>query len=170
MPQPGSTVNPYITPADLVDRLNPTTFLAIYDDDSTNSVATVSSSNVVKQVIRLAHSRVFSRLPNLYKTPPNVDPNTVAVPDLLYDAELAYAVALSLQRHPEYVRTFGENQKVKQAFEQAEDIMRLLQDDTLRIADLPPAPSPLNVGGIITDNGQRVFIDSADGTRNGGDF
>lgn len=159
---------PYITADDLRDALSPPTFLAIFDDDTSGQVA--DDRPAVVQVIRRAHSRVVSRLPDLYKTIPNVDPQVGPVPDLLFDAELAYAVALSLQRHPEYARTFGEDTRVKQAFSQAEQIMTELQEAILRIADMPPEPAPRNVGGIILNSGPRVMIDNPDGTPNSGDF
>ena len=45
-----------------------------------------------------------------------------------------------------------------------------LQSAVLRIPDLTSQPKPANVGGIVRDDGKRIFIDSADGTSNRGDF
>jgi len=158
------SLTPLIKASDLRTAINPTTYLAIFDDDNSGDMPLVDASAQVALVIKRAHTRVVSRLGVLYgKIPDGTD---AAYPDLLVDAELNYAMGMAFDRHPEYTRTFGESDRRKACWDQAEATMELLQEAVLRIVDNPPEPVPHNVGGIVTDGGQRVFL----GTNNGGGF
>jgi hypothetical protein len=163
-----AALTPFITAALLRTALSPSTYIAIFDDDNGGDIAVVDASSQVALCIKRAHVRVVSRLGMLYNKIP--DGTDSEISDLLVDAELNYAVGISFDRHPEYVRTFGESDRRKAAFDQADGTMEMIQAAILAIVDAPPEPTPRNVGGVITDGGQRVFLDSNDGCRNSGDF
>lgn len=163
-----AALTPFITASLLRTALSPTTYTAIFDDDNAGDLDAIDASEQVALCIKRAHVRVVSRLGILYNKIP--DGTDTQISDLLVDAELNYAVGIAFDRHPEYVRTYGESDRRKAAFDQADATMEMIQSSILSIVDAPPEVKPANVGGIITDGGQRVFLDSADGCRNSGDF
>jgi hypothetical protein len=78
---------------------------------------------------------------------------------------LLWARALSYERHPEYVRIYGDGpRKEAQAF--GEDLALAKQ----LLSELEGLEGPVNVGGALYADGPRMLTDSADGTKNGGDF
>jgi hypothetical protein len=118
--------------------------------------------------LRRAHIKCITWLgANYTKIPDGTDSH---ISDLLVDAELNYAIALAYDRHPEYVRAYGEEPKRKAAWDQAELTMMRVQEAVLKFVDLPDMEEPRNVGGVVVDGGQRVFLKASDGTNNGGDF
>jgi len=48
--------------------------------------------------------------------------------------------------------------------------MERIQQSLLKFADAPSMPEPANIGGLVIDGGQRVFLDGSTGQRNSGDF
>ncbi len=155
----------FITADDLKNALGPSTFLTIFDDLSTGSVPAAP----VDLIIKRAHAEVMSYLPRVYDTMPAELP--APVPAILMSAELDYAVAFSFERHPEYVRTFGEQKRLER-WNRAEKKMERIASAIQEIApnDSPPEGKPRTSGGIVYDNARRMLIDSPDGTFNGGDF
>lgn len=162
-----AVLTPLITADNLADALNPTTFMAIFDDSNTGDLATVKASAPVTLTLKRAHAKCIAWLGDTYATIP--DGADSQIPGLLVDAELDYAQALAWQRHPEYVRTFGESERLN-AFKRAEATMQKVQEATLRIVDSSAQAKPQNVGAIIVSGVPRTIIDNEDGTRNGGDF
>lgn len=164
----------YLKQSDLQSALGPGTFLNIFDDDNDGTV--ILADENVAQVLALAHAEVISYLPDVYaKLPPETPSGIVAgndtIPVLLKSAELTYAIVFAIDRHPEFAKTYGlENRDA--LWKRAEAKMDRLRKAIQQIAatDSPPEPAPGNTGGIVRDSGPRVFIDSADGTHNGGDF
>lgn len=155
----------YITGTDLQAALSPATYLAVFDD---SNVGTVNTS-AVALVIERAHAEVASYLPRITRTYPGAIPS--AVQSLLRAAELEYAMAFAFERHPEYVRSFGEGPRLdmfKRAQARMEAIATGAQFATGdAVAPLNPAPV---TGGIVVVSGPRMLVDSLDGTSNGGDF
>jgi hypothetical protein len=159
---------PLITAADLRNALSTPTYMALFDDEQCGSYIEVDASAPVLLTLRRAHIRCISWLGTNYtKIPASTDSY---VSDLLVDAELNYAIGIAFDRHPEYVRAYGEEPKRRAAFDQAELTMTRIQEATLKMVDSPTMEEPLNVGGLVVDNGQRMFLRAADGTNNGGDF
>lgn len=152
----------YIMQADLQAALNPGTFLQCFDDDNDGSVDDDDPN--VAQVIRRAHSEVLSYLPRVYDGLPN------ATPTLLFSAELDYALAFSFDRHPEFAKTYGTEQR-DSAWKRAEGKMERVANSIQQLTDNAPAAAPATEGGIVCDpNPRHVICDSADGTSNSGDF
>lgn len=159
---------PLITAADLRNALSPSTYMALFDDDQTGSIVTVDASGPVQLVLRRAHIKCVTWLgANYEKIPDGTDTH---VSFLLVDAELNYAIGMAYDRHPEYVRAYGEDAKRKAAWDQAELTMMRIQEAVLKFVDLPDMEEPRNVGGLVVDGGQRVFLTSSTGINNGGDF
>ena len=161
-------LDPLITAAQLRATLSEPTYMALYDDEQLGSAEAVDASAAVQLTLRRAHIRCVSWLgANYSKLPLDTDSD---VSDLLIDAELNYAIGLSFDRHPEYVRQYGEDPRRKAAYDQAELTMTRVQEGILRMPDSPSMGQPANVGGIVYDSGPRTMTDSLDGTYNGGDL
>lgn len=162
---------PLITAQELRDALGRNTYMALFDEDdegqSTGDVATVDVSRPVLLTLARAHARVRSRLAAVWtQIPKSTDPQ---IPLLLKDAELNFAIGMAYDRHPEYVNRFGWDPVRKGAYQIATDTMELIQDAVLRVDDPSPG-TPVNVGGTVIDNGNRVFLPNPDGTNNSGDW
>lgn len=157
-----------ITAEELRLALGRSTYMALFDEDDsgnpTGDVATVDDFASVALVLKRASVRVLSRLPAIYTStlPDGADAN---ISVLLKDAALNFAVGMSFDRHPEYVDRFGWDPVRKGAYQTAMETMDLLQDAVLRIPprDNPPADKPANVGGVVTDSPNRVFLPGSDG-------
>jgi hypothetical protein len=157
----------YITQTDLENALSARTIQAIYQDDpdspTINAVA-------VEAVIDRAEAMVDSALLG-FQIMPLVNP----ADRLAKAAALEFAIAFSFERHPEYVRSFGEEAR-KERWERAQNLLDRIQTGLRRLPDnnatatVGAGSKQKNVGGIVTDGSRRVVISSADGTWNGGDF
>ncbi len=155
------------TQDDLESALNPATFVQIFDDGNNGFVE--EDNPGVQLVLMRAHAEVLSYLPRIYGTMPAELPDTVSI--LLKSAELDYATALSYERHPEYVRSFGE-EKRSARWQRAEKKMERIAIAIQRIApnDTPPETAPRNVGGVVYNRGATMICDGSDGSFRGGDF
>lgn len=169
-------LTPLITAADLRNALGLNTYMALYDEDTdgsgqpTGDIATVDALASVALTLKRAHMRVISRLPAIYNKIP--DGTDSQVSELLRDAEIEFAIGMSYDRHPEYVQRFGMDTKRKGAYQTAMETMDLIQDAVLRIVpnDAPPEAAPRNVGGVVVDSGNRVFLPNPDGSGGTGDW
>lgn len=154
---------PYIDETQLSNALGPSTYLAIFDDD----VDGVVDASAVTLVILRAHARVRSRLVAVLKDMPPELP--AAVDPLLVSVELDYAVALSFERHPEYVRSAGAGKTSPQEL-RADATMEDIVSAQQQLLLTPTQVAPLTVGGAFMDTSHRVALDNTDGSRNTGDF
>lgn len=154
-------MTPIITSSDLQNALGLPTFTALFDDDNNGA----ADPTPVAAVIKRAHAKVISRLPDTFTGP--LDPLPSPAPDLLFNVELEYAIAFSYERKPEYVRQYGTPHGVD-LYARAERTMADVAASIERMPDFATKPS--NVGGASYDTGNRILIDNADGTSNAGDF
>lgn len=152
---------------DLVDALNPTTFMACFDDGNTNNLATVMASTPVNTVMKRAHAKVMSFLVPIYGTGALPTPAPDGVSDLLVDAALGFATALSFERHPDYVKSFGEEKRAERKKE-AEATMRNIVTGLQRPPEI--ATPPVNVGGVVYNNAPRITSGGTTPTPDMGDF
>lgn len=159
---------PLITAADLRATLSEPTYMALFDDDQSGVVASVDASDGVAMCLRRAHIRCVSWLGVNYSKVPLV--TDTDVPDLLIDAELNYATGIAFDRHPEYTRQYGEDPRRKAAYDQAELTMLRVQEAILQFVDSASMKEPENVGGIIVNEGQKMFLGATSGALNSGDF
>lgn len=161
---------PLVTAAMLRASLSLATYMALFDDEQLGITTDVDNSLAVTLILRRAHTRVNSRLATIYSKRPLPSGTDSAIDDLLLDAELNYACGMAFDRHPEYVRNYGEDSRRKAYYDQAEAVMENIQAALMRIVEAPPEEPPKNVGGIIYAITQRVMSPDADGTLNSGDF
>lgn len=159
----------WIAAADLRLALTPVSYMAVFDDGLSKSIATVDASAQVAQVIALSAAEVASYLPVLFPDLPAQLPSTVS--QLLAGAQLDYARVLSYRRHPEYIKTYdaGPGGKMEQLFREK---MARIQSSVQQIVktDVPPVEDPANVGGSFADDGKRMVCTNPDGTDNFGDW
>lgn len=134
----------YINAADLETALTPTTYVELFaDDPATNTINT----SAVNQVIMEAEALVNSYLLGFYTFPLDQ-----ATDGLILHATLMYARALSYMRRPEYVRTYGEVNKVSQ-YEVAEKTMVNIQRALQRLPQVSQVSPPKNIGGVVSNTG-----------------
>lgn len=158
-----------ITAADLKLALTPRVYEQVFDDDMDGTVA--DDEQQVTLVIERAHAEVLSYLPRAWGDGAGSIPTDV--PPLLKSAELDYAVALSLERHPEYVRSVGEDARERRWARAERKMERIVEGAQVVVENAPPAAAaaPILQGGIIYNpNPRRTIVDGSDDTFNGGDF
>lgn len=155
----------YIQRADLERALGPAQVKRLYDDRNLG----VPDESALNQTIDLAEAEVHSYLMRAY---PRLTLPVVQSPasNMLKAAALAFAVPMSFMRHPESVKTFGDNPRGAQALTSAHEFMERLCTGKQFLADVQVQPVPSTVGGIICSSGQRTMIDSADGSSNNTGF
>lgn len=150
----------FVTPTDLRTALSLKTYIAIFDDATTGTVseaiAPAAGYDVgVAQVLRRAHAEVISWIFPIT----NTDPNSATQSDLLFSAELDFAVAFAFERHPAYVRAFGEVERASR-MKRAADKMQRIQEGLQRysaVGTAAPAVIPTPAGGFVGSDAVHVF-------------
>lgn len=149
---------------DLESATSATMVAAIFDDDQTGSTDDFAMLGVIER----AETQVLSWLSEY--GPPPFPPNVLAqlqADRFLKGCALAYVVPYMFDRHPEYVRA-NRQEDVEKRLKRADDLMMRVLEARQRPPTVPTPPA--NVGGASVDNGPRAYVDSADGTRNSGDY
>ena len=159
----------YINSAKLIAALTKETFLAIFDDNNSGDTGLVNDTSV-QLVIDGAEGEVDSYLITNRAQP--LPPTTNPVVDRMIErACLELAMSLSWERHPEYVRTYGENPRALALRERAQTTLQRIKEGRQELPDQDSQnPKPTNIGGIVFDEGPRTAITSSDGTENGSGF
>lgn len=160
----------YVAIGDIVSAISPTTVLALADDDNTGDIGDSGVIAVVGSVIARAEAEVNSYLMRAYPTltfPVVQSPLSV----MLQQAALMFAIPYLYMRHPEYVKTYGDDVRGgTDAVQNARDFMDRLCTGRQFLFDVPAGPKPSVLGGIYISNGPRTIIDGPDGCINSGDF
>lgn len=154
----------YVAQSDLENSLSAATVLELFDDNRDG----VADAAPVQQIIDQAEAMVNSYLLRAYPSltlPVTQSPAS----EMLEQAALMFAIPMSFMRHPEYVRTFGENPRGQSLLDQAHKFMERLCTGKQMLFDVPAEKKPTTVGGTVTDIGPRLFVDST-GAYSGGDF
>lgn len=86
-------------------------------------------------------------------------------PQLIRHASLLWGRALSYERHPDYVRRYGDGPR-----KAAEAYLNRLIGATRYFTDLLSGALPANIGGAAVDGAHRLYVTSPDGRSNAGDF
>ena len=156
----------WLCQADLEGATSKATVIACFDD--ANLGAGSLDDQAICSIIDRAEQETLSWLAGEYGPPP-IPATTLAMlaqDSFLKNAALEFAVIFMLEKHPEYVRSDGKvlGERMKRAVARMERIVQARQQ--------PPtvAQRPANVGGVAVDNGNRIYVDNADGTRNSGDY
>lgn len=152
-----------ITPDDLKAALGPGVYVQIFDDDGDGVVT--DDDDAVLLVIERAHAEVVSYALRIWDAMPP------GIPPLLKSAELDFAVALAFERHPEYVRAYGEEGRERR-WKRASTKMERIAAQAQIVGEGSPDPkTDIEAGGSITiPNPHPLIVDSSDGDYNGGDF
>jgi phage gp36-like protein len=153
----------YIAQTDLESALSPQTVLALFDDTNTGVVSSVALAAVLTR----ACANVDSFLARTFTGP---FPIQGTPPALVVEAAIEFAKAFAFERHPDYVRTFGQNYNAASQYERALALMERVADALQQLPDWAANIKPKNVGAIVYSAGPRMIVDSPDGTSNGGDF
>lgn len=149
-----------IDKSDLIGALSEPTVITIYDDDRDG----VADETQIEFNIGRAEAQVWSWLVGHYAL------GTEATTDKLLKAcALDYLVAYSFERHPEYVRSYGEASR-SDRWKRAEDTLARIKAGIQRPVSVEVVQRSKTVGGVIYDKGTRMFIDGPDGAKNSGDF
>ncbi len=153
----------FLDKATLITALSPTTAVQIFDDDADG----VADDAPIDLLIDRVDGEVWSYLVGHYTLGDDLKTDR-----LLRSCALDFAVALSFERHPEYVRSFGEEKRAER-FKRATDRMIRIKEGIQRPKEAEAAPTvgpSKTVGGIVNDAGGRMYLPNADGTPNAGDF
>jgi hypothetical protein len=150
-------VGAYIDSVDLEHALSPTTVAAIFDDDGDGVADPAPIAAVIDRAEAMVDSFVVTEQPVPVRGRDR----------LLRHAALEFAIAFSFERHPEYVRTFGEAERANR-WQRGIELMERIANAVQMLPDVKRKPA--NVGGIVYDRARRVVVDDADGTANAGDF
>lgn len=150
----------YLVQLDCENALSAQTVGQLYVDDATAGVVNVLALN---EDIDRAEGEVNSWLLGVR------DVATLATFDqLLRLSALDYFKSFAFERHPEYIRTYGESDRSWKLYTRAKERMQRIQQAAQQLTNQPSIPQ--NVGGIIRAGGPRMMIDSPDGTENGAGF
>lgn len=154
----------WLTRGTLENRMTIATVAAIFDDSNSENLNT----NAINEVIESAEAQVLSWLVAELGPAPFSDTviGQLKRDALLRDAAVQYAIIYSYDRDQAYVRANGKERIDR--MKQVNDLMERILDARQR----PPTvvTPPANVGGVVVDNANRLYVDSADGTSNAGDF
>ena len=147
--------------ADIQAALSPATVVQCFNDNRDG----VPDAVAVLAVCKRATAQALSWIVGHYTLGTAVDTD-----DLVRAAALDYAIAYTFERHPEYVRTFGEGPRAER-WTRAEDTMGRIKAGIQRPVSVEISQGPSKtVGGVIRDDGVRMFVPGPDGSRNNGDF
>jgi phage gp36-like protein len=155
----------YIAQVDLEDAISPHTVVELFDDNEDGGADTTP----LDAVIARAEAQVNSYLARAYKgltLPVTQSPAS----DMLKQAALMFAIPYAFQRHPEYVRKFGENPRDKSMLQEAHAFMKSLCEGDQNLFDVPAQTTPSIIGSDVTDNDAELTFMDTDGSRFIGDF
>lgn len=155
----------YVTPQDLRYAINPRTLAACFvPEDEGEGI----DNEALLSVLRRASDRCRSYLPRAYQLAVAGQP-TAEVPAGIKNAAIEYAVCFAHERHPEFVRAFDAGEHARR-LARADKQMERIATGAEYLPDNAAEPEPATVGGLVYSQDARVVVDSADGTRNRGDW
>lgn len=152
----------YITQAELEGAVGAERLITLLDDDNDGVVDSSSLDAVIARASALTDAWVAP----VYTGPFPI--TQTPVPAMIRELTIQYSEAMLFERKPEVGRTTTDESRGR--WTRADAMGERLQAAVLRITDYAAQAKPSNVGGIVTDGGQRIITTSADGTSNRGDF
>ena len=152
----------YVDQADLERALSKSAVAYIYTDPG-SSVINVQAINLN---IERSEAEVDSwMLPEIDSKSPTFNQRD----RLVRGCALDFLICFSYERHPEYVKTFGDDPRTMARWVRASQRMERIQAATQRLPD-QGSTKPANVGGRFLDDSIRTCSTSIDGRRNGDGF
>lgn len=153
----------YIQQLDLENALSPSTVVAIFTDPGSGVVNVEAIADIIDQ----AEGEVDGFLITVIAVG---SPNLNRFDRLLRRCALDFAMCFSFEKHPEYVKTFGDDPRSFALYKRAKDRMERIQSAVQELPDQPTLGPPANVGALIMSSGPRMIVNSPDGTQNGAGF
>jgi len=151
----------YLTQTDLENRLSRAKVLAIYDDENDGTV----NQAALDAVLQTASDLVDATIARSFN---GTLPVTGATPVMMKEAAVLYAMALSIERAPEFLAQYGDKYLFAMR-DKAEKICEELATNLKKMVDAPPPTPGLNVsGGYTLSSVQQLTV--IDGLPNTGDF
>lgn len=143
----------YIAQTDLESALSAETVAQLFVDDTAPGVV---NTTAIADVIDRAEGEVDSYLFGV------VDVSQLVAADrMLKQCALEFAICFSFERHPEYVKTFGESQRGGDTrFKRAQARMERVQAAIQRLPDQAGANTPVNVGGVVQSTTPNMLLGS----------
>lgn len=151
----------YISQLDVENALSAATIAELFVDDAS---AGVVNALALEQCIDLAEGEVDSFLLGV-----NDVASLKRFDRLLRLSAIDFFKVFAFSRHPEYVKTYGEDPRSNSLYKAAVARMQRIQAATQELPD-QQGGQPQNVGAIIRSTGPRLMIDSPNGTENGAGF
>jgi hypothetical protein len=147
---------------DVENALSQNTIAALFTDPGSGTINT----EAINDCIDRAEGEVASWLIGDININ---DPKFANTDRLLRQCAIDFFKVFAFERHPEYVKTFGEDPRGSSLYKRAQQRMERIQASLQKLPDQPNV-KPVNSGGIITDDSVRTCITDAQGNMNGDGF
>lgn len=152
----------YFTQLDAENRLSAPTIAYLFTDPGSGTLNTTALNDCIDR----AEGEVDSwLLGDIDETSPSFN----RFDRLIRQCAGEFFTVFAYERHPEYIKTFGEDPRSTSLYKRAMARMERIQASLQKLPD-QPSVKPANSGGIIRDGGPRTCISSADGRPNGDGF
>ncbi len=152
----------YCTQTDLENRLGAARVLAIFDDDNTGNVNTTALNAILQTASDMADAIVARSYSGTY---PIADP-----PAMLKEASLMFALAMAIERRPEYAAQYGDSYLFGMR-KQAEELCKKVSVGLVQIIDKPQPTKNKVLRNPVHLSTKTKFIGlKEDGTPDSGDF
>lgn len=132
-----------ISQTDIEVRLNPATLIALADDDGDGAADSVVIGEICLDASEEAKGWVATEYRDLFPFT-----GSASIPRMLKQTAVYYAIAALFDKHPEYVRQYGENDRADGLRQRAEKLGQQLREATKRFGD--NAKVPANIGGSVS--------------------
>jgi phage gp36-like protein len=139
----------YIAQVDLENRLSQSTILQLYDDGNGN-VNTAAIAAVLQTASDMCDAEISGSYGGPW--PAGTDPTTGKYAAMLREAATLYAIALSFERHPEYVRKFGDDNRARGMYERAAMLCTAIANGDKNIVEATPKGGAIVRGGVVTND------------------
>lgn len=151
----------YLTQTDLESAMTPARVLAAFDDDNTGVV----DPTALAAVLLRASNLVDGAIARSYK---GTFPMASPPPALVKEAATLYAMALSIERIPEYGARYGEKHTLLMR-EAAEKLCERIATGMAKMVDAPPPTASTVVsGGVVTTYSPQITV--SNGATSTGDY
>lgn len=151
----------YLTQTDLENRLSRAKVLAIYDDDNDGVV----NQAALDAVLQTASDLVDGTIARSYT---GTFPMASPPPVLAKEAAVLYAMALSIERAPEFLAQYGDKYLFAMR-DQADKLCERIATAMTKMVDAPPPVASSVISGGIVQSSTTMFT-VVNGSSSTGDF
>lgn len=156
----------YVGQADLERRLSPQKVAQLYDkgDGTLDSAALTANAVEASRLFDADVARAYKGNGTPLAFPLAVDPTTGDYPSLVKSGALYYLMAMSVERHPEYARMYGDNGAIASWRKEAKLLGEQVAGGDKIITEPTPAKGNMRKGGVVS-TGATTMVSG-----NGGDW